>query len=139
MSKCCDNDKDIESLLTENSIRITSSKVDTLKVFFSSNTPVGSKDILHKLSAYNESTIFRNLAKFKESNILEEIDLNEGYKRYALIQDDHHHHYAQCNKCSEITKLDTCSLNPIAKELQRKGFHIETHKIEVFGTCSMCL
>lgn len=139
MTDCCDNNRDLISILNEKSIRITPSKIDTLQVFFESKIPIGSKDILEKLNSYNESTIFRNITKFKQTNILKEIDLNEGYKRYALVQRDHHHHYAKCQSCAEITQLDSCNISPIEKELKKKGFKIEAHSIEIFGICSNCL
>ena len=102
---------------------MTQSKLDTLRLFLKSKIPLGSKDIINKLSTYNESTVFRNLIKFKECGILEEIDLNEGYKRYVLRQGDHHHHYAKCNICEEIIRINSCSINSIEKELNEKHQH----------------
>lgn len=139
MNKCCNSNIDLDSILTNSSFRITESKKDTLSLFFKSKVPIGSKEIISKLSKYNESTIFRNLIQFRDSNILEEVDLNEGYKRYTLKQLDHHHHYAKCNSCEEIIEINSCSISPIEKELKKKGFKIEAHKIEIFGICNNCL
>ena len=139
MSKCCDHSaNDVGQLLKEAGFNITSAKKKIMILFVKAKRPLSSTDLLKKLPEFNESTIFRNLNQLKESELISEIDLDEGFKRFELKPKDHHHHHVKCNSCSKIDIINTCKLDAFTKELRQLGYKNISHKIEFFGDCSSC-
>lgn len=139
MEKCCDNhSKDVEALLKDAGFNRTTAKKKILTLFIKAKTPLSSIDLLKKLPDFNESTIFRNLNQLKESELISEMDLGEGFKRFEIKPKNHHHHHVKCNTCGKIEIINTCKLDAFTKELKKLGYKNISHKIEFFGDCSRC-
>lgn len=140
MTKCCTHDSEqTETLLKEAGFNITTAKKKILGLFLNSNGPLSAGELLAELSEFNESTIFRNLNQLKEANLIVEIDLDEGFKRYEVKPKGHHHHHVKCNSCGRIDIITKCDLEIFNKQLKKLGYKNITHKIEFFGNCPSCL
>jgi Fur family ferric uptake transcriptional regulator len=94
--------------------------------------------LAQKSPNYNESTIFRGIKQFKDKNIISEVELNEGFKRYEVKPVNHHHHFIKCKVCEEIKTLNQCNLSFFIKQIKQLGFKNIDHKIEFFGICGKC-
>lgn len=140
MTKCCNNkDNNVETLLKESGFNVTKAKKKILSIFVNNDSPLCAADLLDKLPEFNESTIFRNLNQLSNSNLLSEVDLGEGFKRFEIKPKDHHHHHIKCNSCGKIDIINTCNLDAFSKELKKLGYKNLSHKIEFFGDCKTCL
>lgn len=101
-----------------------------------SNSPIDVSTLVKKLKV-NKTTVYRQIEKLVSSDILIEVELGDGKKRYELKSLEHHHHLV-CKKCG---KLEDIRLNEdfILKEVSNKTkFKIETHNLEFFGLCNNC-
>lgn len=140
MTKCCNHkESNVEVLLKESGFNITRAKKMILELIINSSSPLSSADLLEELTEFNESTIFRNLNQLHNSELLNEVDLGEGFKRFEIKPKDHHHHHIKCNSCGKIDVINTCKLDAFTKELKKLGYKNISHKIEFFGECSNCL
>ena len=92
-------------------------------------------------SSCDVSTIFRTITQFKEKNLIQEVNLNEGFFRYEMStgeEEHHHHHHVQCRVCGDIKNIEQCDLAPFEKAIQKLGFKDMEHRLEFTGVCSKC-
>lgn len=128
--------------LKDKGFRITPIRQQIIEILSKSHNPFTSSDILtilHKTNEkINKTTIYREISFLLKQELLEEIDLGEGKKRYNLIKNKAHHHHMTCNSCGAIKDLplqDNVFLQSIEKNTK---FKIQKHSFEVFGICSSC-
>jgi Fur family ferric uptake transcriptional regulator len=146
MTKRCKHsplsDESAKKILSERGINKTSTKVKILIEISRSKHPLAVAEIYHSLrEECNVSTVFRAIAQFKEKNIVEEVNLDEGFFRYELNhrhQGHHHHHHVRCRECGDIQSIENCDLNTFTKAILQMGFREVEHRLEFIGLCSDC-
>lgn len=85
------------------------------------------------------ATIFRALDLFTELEVLERIDLPSGDHAYVPCEPQSHHHHVVCEDCGAVTDVADLGLGAAIDEIQRRtGWHVETHRLELFGRCPAC-
>lgn len=141
--------------MSQNSIqnsgtRMTKIRKELLGLFSVPHSPLSASDILGKIRKnnpkVNKTTIYRQLESLTKQHILEEVDFQEGQKRYELAHEDHHHHHHHLI-CTECKMIEHIEVENIEKELSKsseefrklKNFHITSHTLEFFGVCQNCL
>ena len=134
------SDDQIKEILSDNGLNRTKIKVEILVIISSSKIPLSTQDIFERLENHNcnISTVFRTLVQFKEKNIINEIDLGEGFSRYEMHRKDHHHHHVRCRKCGQIIPLHHCDLSRFENEIISLGFVQVEHRLEFSGVCQKC-
>lgn len=143
---CCNHKltkEEIKSLLTKNGINKTKSKMAILAKLSESKEPLSAQQIHEELDACNLSTVFRTLTQFKDKNLIQEVNLDEGFLRYQLtINSDedkqHHHHFVRCRNCGKISQIENCDLSIFEKAITKLGFTQMEHRLEFSGLCSRC-
>lgn len=141
MTSCCESnlkEMEIKALLKSHKISLTEATIQILKQIDKSLEPKSCQEINQLLPFLNESTVFRNIKKLKDKNIIQEVDLNEGFKRYELTPINHHHHHIICKVCNKIDHLKNCNLSIFEKEFKHLGYTNIAHTIEFYGICSTC-
>ena len=114
-----------------------------LTVFEEYHLPLSETELRAKLSELgievNKTTIYRQLARLKESNIIREIVFGDGKQRFELSTDDHHHHLV-CTNCNTVDDVyvedDVIQIG--TKVSKTKKFRIINHSLEFFGLCHNC-
>lgn len=113
-----------------------------VEILLSSNSPFSISDLLQELSLKklnpNKTTVYREISFLKENDILEEIELGEGKKRYEISEN--HHHHIRCVSCKVIKDIPMeQDLNSKEQSLIKKmGFKPIGHSLEFFGLCKDC-
>lgn len=130
-----------KKILNENSLRITTPRLDIIKILRENHKPLTISEIHKKIKNRKTdlATVYRTLNSFITAKLVNEINFNDEYKRYELKIDRHHHHHIVCNVCKKIENIDTCITNEIEKDLKKKGYKDISHSLEFFGTCSDCV
>lgn len=133
----------IVKIFSQNKVSKTKVKIKLLQILSNSHRPLSAMD-LHQLLGEkncNLSTVFRSITQFKEKNIIQEVDLKEGFYRYE-IQDiqttDEHHHHIRCRNCGTISSFVGCKLDHLEKEIKSLGFKDIIHHLEFIGICKKC-
>lgn len=85
------------------------------------------------------ATIFRALDLFTELEVLERIDLPSGDHAYVPCEPQAHHHHIVCELCGAVTEVEDLGLGAAIDQIQRStGWHVETHRLELYGLCPDC-
>ena len=141
MTSCCESkysEKETKVLLKKHGLNATKNMLHIYKILKTTDNPLSSNDLFTKIENINESTIFRILFKLKNLLLINEIDLNEGFKRYEIAPENHHHHHIICETCQSVEVINKCQVKLLEDECKKLGFTNIKHKIEFFGICSNC-
>jgi Fe2+ or Zn2+ uptake regulation protein len=85
------------------------------------------------------ATIFRALDLFTELDVLERIDLPTGDHAYVPCEPQSHHHHLVCAVCGAVTEVEDLGLGAAIDEIERRtGWHVEQHRLELYGRCIDC-
>ena len=85
------------------------------------------------------ATLFRNLELFTELGALERLDLPTGEHAYVACEPEQHHHHVVCRSCGRSAEVEDSGLQWVVSEIARRsGYAIDTHRLELFGTCAQC-
>ena len=85
------------------------------------------------------ATVFRALDTLSDLGVVERLDLPNGEHAYVGCEPVHHHHVI-CTTCGRMTEVEDCGMRDVAREVARRsGYRVDTHRLELFGTCPDCL
>lgn len=125
--------------LKEQGLPLTQQRLAVAEVIFSSPRHQSVEDIEAELKARDhrlgKATIYRTLDVLVRSELVEEHDFGEGFKRYEhrLSKDPVHHHLV-CTESGEIIEFRSEELQRIVEETARAhGFEPTHHKLVIFG------
>lgn len=149
---CCHSPLSEESakeILNHSGLNRTKVKVRILLELSSSARPLSVQDLHEKMKqSCDVSTIFRTIAQFKEKELIQEVNLDEGFFRYEMsaqeiknkkkVQHNHHHHHVRCRGCGDIQQIEKCDLSAFERAVAKLGFREMEHRLEFTGTCSRC-
>lgn len=121
----------IEELLKKHNLKATKQRIEILNLINKLDIDATNKNIL-KNTTIDKSTVYRTIETFVENNIIE-TSINHKNQLYYLIKQDHIH-YIKCIKCHKKEEINICPVD----DLEKKGFKVITHKIEIDGICDKC-
>ena len=117
----------IEKIIEEKNLKLTSARRELLEVLKKEDKPVSFEDIKDKIHM-DKATFYRNASKFEHESILNSFESNDK-KRYYELQEAHHAHFI-CNVCSGIE----CIKNIEPQKIE--GYVIEDTIFK--GICANC-
>ena len=86
----------IDALRTKG-FRITKIRQAMIEALVAARNPVSAPQLLEQVSlkhpSVNKTTIYRELDFLADNQILSEIDILDGMKRYEILHPNHHHHH----------------------------------------------
>lgn len=113
-----------------------------IKIITEASHPLLASEILGKIRDCDRATVYRNLTKLKEKQLVRIIEVGDGAVRYESAND--HHHHLICLKCKEIERVDLPTIDEkriekLQVEFQKKSkFSFLEHSLEFFGLCFNC-
>lgn len=139
------NLEEINLILKRKGYRPSKIRDKIITYFNKSSAPLSANELINKTRkdnlTPNKTTIYRELEKLLNENIISEVDLHDGLKRYEFFREANLGHYhLVCNSCGQIECIDI----PKALDLmcsyieETKNFKIEKHSLEFFGLCARC-
>lgn len=126
----------LKQLLKNNNLKVTKQRLELLNIINELNDESTIKNIIDKCPDIDKSTIYRIIELLIDKNIIEK-ELNIDNEVYFHIKEKHSH-YVTCIKCHKKEKIDLCICNDINTNLEKEGYEIINHKIEVMGICANC-
>jgi Fur family transcriptional regulator, ferric uptake regulator len=114
-----------------------------LDAFLSSDRHISIEELYLKLRAKHPSigyaTVYRTLKLFAESGIARETHFGDGQTRYEHLLEGEHHDHLVCTRCGAIVEFENEAIEQLQSAVaQQHGFHIENHKLELYGACANC-
>ena len=134
--------KKLESILKNHSLRITDMRKDVLKIFISHEEAISHQDIEASLPMSDRITIYRTLKSFQDKGLIHQALDHTGVAKYALCADqcDEHHHHDQhvhfhCEECGNTFCIDNVQIPDIPMP---KGYRFSSASMVINGTCERC-
>jgi Fur family ferric uptake transcriptional regulator len=85
------------------------------------------------------ATVFRTLDLLESLRIVGRIEMPDGAHAYVLCDPDEHHHHLVCLSCGRGVEVADGELLRLVAEIgQRHGYRVQSHRLELFGTCPDC-
>ncbi len=138
------NVKLFERYLREIGLPVTHQREAVAEVVFASNGHWSVEEIEEAIRARGEkigkATIYRTLDLLVRSNLVEEHDFGEGFKRYEhRLSPEPIHEHLICLNCSRVTEFECTDIHRIEAMVTKDfGFRPHRHKLAIYGLCRSC-
>lgn len=132
----------LSNILREAGFRATPGKIAILEALFKADQPLTIVEISKKLKFdLDQTTLYRTVQSFVEAKLVRALNFNDRSVRYESLVGAHHHHHVICKKCNYVEDVDICGtgLEELALAKSKSFKAIESHTVELFGTCDNCL
>lgn len=136
-------------LLKERGLKTTSQRMAILKVLLdqpdSHLTAEEIYDLVKKdWPDIGLATVYRNIQLLSEMNLIDKLNLDDGYVRYEIgdqnQQSHHHHHHMICVSCGKVFAFQEDLLDNLEQKIeQTTGFVVSDHEVKLYGHCAQCL
>lgn len=125
------------------SIKKTQARVAVYRYLEQQTIPKSAQEIYDDLKADDHeiwlSTIYRVLEVFLKHRVVNQMTLANPQVTLFSLATNKHEHYAICTNCKDKIPLPCCMLDQYQDTLNKKGFKVESHRIEIYGICDHCL
>lgn len=91
------------------------------------------------------ATVYRTIQLLLELNLIDKINLDDGYVRYEIGQMDrdvskHHHHHLICLECGSVSSFEDDLLDRLEERIKETtSFKVMDHEVKLYGYCKNCL
>jgi Fur family transcriptional regulator, zinc uptake regulator len=128
--------------LKEQGFKLTGKRRSIVEILLEEDRYISAKDLLERLKTQfprlSFDTVYRNLHLLKVERLIEESVFGDGGSKFRIACDtNHHHHHFICTVCGKTQLVEGCPMDALKLEAPA-GFHIETHRFEIFGHCADC-
>jgi Fe2+/Zn2+ uptake regulation proteins len=132
----------IVTTLQQRGYRITAPRRDVAALIADQAGHFTAEDLLiasrKRRMALGRATVFRSLELLSSLELVERVDLPSG--EHAVSCEPEHHHHLVCSSCGRAVGVEEGKLDTALRELGRRtGYQIDSHRLELFGTCPDCL
>lgn len=123
--------------------RNTKQKQLILDILKKTNRPMSINEIYHsiiqEIPTIAKSTIYRNIDALLKQNLIDKYFFNDNELFYQIkTTEKEHNHYVICDDCKRIFNLPICPIHEIENAMEKEGFTISEHYIQISGTCKEC-
>ena len=127
----------------DNGHRLTTPRIEVLKIISKSKKPIKAYDILEKLSKKiinpKPPTVYRAIEFWEKFNFVHKI---ESLNAFTACEADHLHQGSQfliCDDCGVAIESHLCDLPNILKQISKQNtFKTLRWKLEISGLCNQC-
>jgi len=134
--------------LMQGGFRLTPARKTIIQVFCDAEAPLSAPDIIGLMASMgkdvNKTTVYRALEFLMEQDLVAEVLVGDGLRRYELMPEEHHHHHhLVCNECSavECVEVESCvgeDVRQIDRIEKNSDFKVTDHSLKFFGLCARC-
>ena len=124
-------------------LRHSGQRRDILNAFLKTEKHLTADELYRIAKKKNPSigaaTVYRTLKLLRESGLCRELRLDDGTTRYEHLYGHKHHDHLICTSCGSLIGILDPEIEKSQEKLAEKhGFHIKSHKLEIYGTCRKC-
>jgi len=129
--------------LSRKNLKCTRQRDLIVEIFAGMAGHVSVEELWEKVSARNFSigyaTVYRTLKLLTDAGLADVRRFGDGKTRYEVQSEEHHDHLI-CLECGIVLEFHSERLEKLQEEVaQRHGFHIDSHRHELFGVCEAFL
>ncbi|HVY62152.1 MAG TPA: Fur family transcriptional regulator [Planctomycetota bacterium] len=134
-----------QEYLKTRGLKLTSQRNVIAKKVLGTHKHFSAEELLEDLKgekrAISKATVYRTLALLEESNLINSIDFQRGYKFYEhthLAGHEHHEHIV-CIECFKVIEFTDPELETFHDRIARRhNFSVVSHTYKIFGVCPAC-
>jgi len=109
--------------------------------FFRAGGHLSADDIYRRVKEVSPgigfSTVYRTMRLLREAGLVQERHFGDGEALYENVSD--HHDHCICNVCGSIIEFENDQIEQLQRKVaERFGFTLQSHKMELYGTCADC-
>jgi Fur family zinc uptake transcriptional regulator len=133
-----------EKLCTERGVRLTELRKQVLTLIWHSHKPLGAYTLMEMLAQESTRrvappTVYRTLDFLLEQGLIHRINTLNAFVGCPSPEHQHQSHFLLCRSCGVAVELESEQVNrDILKAAQTAGFSVDSHALEVTGTCTQC-
>jgi Fur family ferric uptake transcriptional regulator len=116
----------IENLIKNKNIRLTTARKALLEIFIKANKPLSYDDIKAHITM-DKATFYRNISKFEDEELLDSFESNDK-KRYFELKQNPHAHFV-CVSCNKLECIDNLNIS-------LAGYLV--NNVIINGKCKLC-
>lgn len=139
----------LKTILKEKGLKVTMQRVAILEVLADRPDNHFTAEEIYELvkdkkTDIGMATIYRTIQLLAEVNLIDKLDLNDGFMRYEIGGQagnihKHHHHHIICLKCGAILTSQDDLLESLEYDIKNTlGFEVVDHEVKLWGYCSHC-
>lgn len=127
---------DLEQRCAEAGLKMTGPRKIILQVLGSAEDHPSVEDVYERAKKIDSSvsiaTVYRTLSLLDELDLVIRHEFQEGYSRYE-VNDDHHHHLVDL-ETGEVVEFQNDDLEKIKEKIARDlGYELVDHRLELYG------
>ncbi len=127
---------DLEQRCAQAGLKMTGPRKVILQVLGSSEDHPSVEDVYERAKKIDASvsiaTVYRTLSLLDELDLVIRHEFQEGYSRYE-VNDDHHHHLVDL-ETGEVVEFQNDELEKIKEKIARDlGYELIDHRLELYG------
>ena len=134
-----------QDYLKTRGLKLTSQRSIIARKVFGTHKHFSAEELLENLKrekrAISKATVYRTLALLEESNLINSIYFQRGFKFYehtAIIGHEHHEHIV-CVECFKVVEFIEPELETFHERIAKKqGFRVVSHTYKIYGVCAAC-
>ena len=136
--------KAFEGFLRKRGLKLTAQRERIFERAFATHEHFSAETLYHWLhaekgSSVSRATVYRTLGLLVEGHFLESLDAGSGELLYEHVLGHRHHDHMLCVDCGRIEEFSDPRIEELqALACQRKGFHLLSHNLRLFGRCAAC-
>ena len=121
----------------------SSKREKILDVFLKSKTHISAQELYVKVSQSHPeigyTTVYRTLKLIADCGLAEEVDFNDGVRRYERKWRRDYHAHCICTQCGRDFEVFDEGIKDMSATLaRRKDFTLQKLRYELFGLCRQC-
>ena len=135
----------VAARLQQGDSRYTRHRRALIEVLRDARQPMTIAEILAVASDLPQSSVYRNLAVFEETGLVQRLVGAGDFARFELAEDllGHHHHLV-CSSCGTMLDIELPAQleleieRALATLARRKRFQVHAHRLDLMGMCRDC-
>lgn len=114
-----------------------------LKLFVDAGEHLSAEELYERVKkrypGIGYATVYRTLKLLAGAGMAEERRFEDGFTRYEFKATEGHHDHLICTGCGDIVEFENEQIEILQRNVAKKnGFHVQSHKLEIYGLCSSC-
>ena len=133
--------KEAAQILREKGMKVTPQRIAIYTMLMSTKSHPSAETIYRALEATNPTmslaTVYKTLDSFVSADLIQQLQVGEGYSRYDAETSSHPHFLCEC--CGEVFDLEVPGLDSIKEKIQpMTEFKINREQHFFYGICKNC-
>ncbi len=125
--------------------RYTRGRRQLVELLAAAERPVTIPELMDRGAAQSQSSLYRNLAILEQCGAVHRVMSTDDVSRYELAEElSEHHHHLVCSLCGRLedvvlpAAIERALTQAAEEAKEQRDFVVDSHRLELVGTCPAC-